>query len=159
PGATSPYAPNSRLFLNPLYIDVEAIEEFDRGAAPDANALAQLRDAPLVDYGAVADLKLKALRAAYRAFAANGSTARRHDFDDYRRQRGRALQCFAAFETLRTRHAGAWWEWPDEWRKPDDEAMRQLREREAEEFGFHEYLQWNAERQLQRCRDIAARRG
>src|SRR6185437_13172549 len=57
------------------------------------------------------------------------------------------------------RLAGAWPEWPDEWRKPDDDALRRLREREAEEVGFHEFLQWNAERQLQRCRDIAARRG
>src|SRR5260221_1095969 len=29
----SPYAPNNRLFLNPLYIDVAAIDEFDRGYA------------------------------------------------------------------------------------------------------------------------------
>ena len=60
----------------------------------------------------------------------------------------------------RSRHCadsipGAWWDWPEPWRKPTDEALRQLRESHADEIGFHEFLQWNAERQLERCRDIA----
>ena len=44
----SPYAPNSRLYLNPLYIDVEAIEEFPGVAAAglqeELAALARRRD-------------------------------------------------------------------------------------------------------------------
>jgi len=156
----SPYSPNSRLFLNPLYIDLEAVEEFDRGLyvniAPD---IARLRDAELVDYSAVAALKIAALRAAYRSFAANGSRERRQDFATYRQERGRELESFAAFETLRAQYSGAWWEWPEEWRAPTDEALRKIRQSHPDQIGFHEFIQWNAERQLERCRDVARRYG
>ena len=156
----SPYSPSSRLFLNPLAIDVEAIDEFDRGhAAAWSEASACLRDAELVDYAAVARLKLDALRAAYRNFAASDSVARRADFEAYRADRGRALQCFAAFETLRRMHAGAWWDWPEPWRTPSDDSLRRLRESHPDEIGLHEFLQWNAERQLGRCQELARRRG
>ena len=64
----SPYAPNSRLFLNPLYIDVEAIEEFDRDHAESlAQDIAQLRDAELVDYAAVAALKISGVACGLSA--------------------------------------------------------------------------------------------
>ena len=156
----SPYAPNSRLFLNPLYIDIEAIKEFDRGHVANlAVEITRLRDAELIDYAAVAALKIAASRAVYRNFAANGSDERRRDFDAYRYERGRELESFAAFETLRTRYSGTWWEWADEWRAPTDDALRRLRQVHPDEIGFHEFLQWNAERQLKRCRDIARRRG
>ena len=118
-----------------------------------------MRDAELVDYPSVATLKIAGLRAAYRSFAANGSDERRADFAAYRAERGRPLECFAAFETLRQQHSGAWPEWPEEWRQPSDDALRRLRESHPDELGFHEFLQWNAERQLERCRDIARRRG
>ena len=64
PEAASPYSPTSRYFLNPLYIDVERVPEFletapkaqalrERVASePFARALAMLRDAENVAYGA-----------------------------------------------------------------------------------------------------------
>ena len=60
PGDCSPYSPNSRLFLNALYIDVEKLPEFQ----PDAEtgeALAPLRAGDAVDYVGVAGLKWRAL--------------------------------------------------------------------------------------------------
>jgi 4-alpha-glucanotransferase len=159
-GSGSPYSPSSRLFLNPLYIDVAALEEFhDADASGLAADIERLRAAELVDYDAVARLKLILLRAAYGNFLTGGSDARRADFEAYRAERGRALQGFAAFETLRGIHGGGWWDWPNEARQASDAVLRDLRASHGDEVGFHEYLQWNAERQLGHCRDVARRRG
>ncbi len=159
-GSGSPYSPNSRLFLNPLYIDIEAIEEFDRDHSESlVSDIAQLREAELVDYPAVAALKIRALRAAYRSFASKGGVERRQDFESYRKDRGRELQSFAAFEVLRAQHSGPWWDWPEPWRMPTKDVLAQVRQRHPDEIGFHEFLQWNAERQLACCQDLARRRG
>jgi 4-alpha-glucanotransferase len=156
----SPYSPNSRLFFNPLYIDVEALDEFDhKHAASVADDIARLREAELVDYPAVARVKLAALRRAYLNFCDSGNAARRQDFAAYRAERGHALERFAAFEVLRQKHSGPWWEWPEGWRKPTGDTLDKLRASEPRELGFHEFLQWNAERQLARCRDVARARG
>src|SRR5260221_4290900 len=56
PGDCSPYSPNSRLFLNPLYIDVEKLPEF-RADPQNKDLLAHLRGNDVVDYVAVARLK------------------------------------------------------------------------------------------------------
>ncbi len=98
-GSGSPYSPNSRLFLNPLYIDVEAVEEFDPSVAasltPDID---RLRSATLIDYSAVARVKLAALRAAHRAFVANASASPTPGF---RRLSGGARQCAGAVFRIR----------------------------------------------------------
>src|SRR5438128_5846431 len=63
PGDCSPYSPNSRLFLNALYIDVDAIPEYQAdvvGAVADTTP--RLRQSEMVDYVAVAGLKWPALR-------------------------------------------------------------------------------------------------
>jgi 4-alpha-glucanotransferase len=151
----SPYAPNSRLFLNPLYIDVEAVEEFDSKSRPDLAGL----DCELLDYPDVTRQKIASLRETYRSFRAKSSGARRDDFAAYRAERGRELERFAAFEVLRHRHAGPWWDWREPWRQPSDDALRRLREDDPDEIGFHEYLQWNAERQLAACHEAAQRSG
>src|SRR3954467_4113599 len=56
PADCSPYSPNSRLFLNPLYIDVENLAEFQPGAvAGSGEALGRLRAGDIVDYAGVAE--------------------------------------------------------------------------------------------------------
>src|SRR5207302_4582828 len=65
PSDCSPYSPNSRLFLNPFYIDVEAIPEFSADLVPDAAATAaRLREGDRVPYADMAALKWLGLRAA-----------------------------------------------------------------------------------------------
>src|SRR4029453_7704532 len=57
PGDCSPYSPNSRLFLNALYIDVEKLPELPaRAVADSAETTPRLRQSETVDYVAVAGL-------------------------------------------------------------------------------------------------------
>jgi 4-alpha-glucanotransferase len=156
----SPYSPNSRQFLNPLYIDVEAVPEFSGlQAAGLAQDVAKLRHAELVQYRAVAEAKIRGLELAYAVFRREGSEARRREFDAFRRDRGEALSRFACFEWLRRRHAGPWQDWPREWRCPDEPTLARLRQANTEAIEFFAYLQWIADQQLDRCRARARERG
>ncbi len=102
PEQASPYFPNSRLFVDPLYIDVEAVPEFAQlGDAVLAKEIARLRNQDLVDYGGVAAAKLRALGLAYERFRAHGVSERRQAFDRFRQQHVVSLERFACFETLR----------------------------------------------------------
>ena len=156
-GDASPYAPNSRLFLNPLYIDVEAIPEFE-GAAELATEIAELRASELVAYARVAEVKSRGLRLAHRAFRQTASGARRTDFDSYRKEQGETLLRFACFEVLRRQYAPApWWQWPQAWRNPERAQLDEFRRAHDEDCEFTEFVQWTADRQLAGC-VVAARR-
>jgi 4-alpha-glucanotransferase len=155
PADCSPYSPNSRLFLNPLYIDVEQIGEFKAGMDV-TKAAARLREGHIVDYKGVAELKWRALRAAFDAFKTHPAEGRREDFDAFRAERAPLVSRFACFEVLRHKFDRPWWEWPAEWRAPDDVTCAELRRGEdATEIEFVEFVQWTADRQLRACRDLA----
>jgi 4-alpha-glucanotransferase len=160
PEDASPYAPNSRLFLNPLYIDVEAIPYFPRSYAIEkADLLKRLHDNELIDYSAVASLKWPALRAAHRSFREHARTSERTSFERFSKERGLALLRFAAFETLRAKFRTVWWDWPVQWRKPRDDDLQRLQDKEADELEFHYFVQWIADRQLQACGALARASG
>ncbi len=157
PRDCSPYSPNSRLFLNPLYIDVAALPELPAGFIDaHASAIAAARAADFVDYAAVAELKLAGLRAAFDAFRTQASPERRADFEEFRRARGAALSRFACFEALRARLEGPWWDWPQPWPSPDEAALDALRQgADAAGIAFVAFVQWCADRQLRACRERA----
>ena len=152
PGHISPYSPNSRRFLDPLYIDVQRIAEFPGVLALQLEAeIVRLRACEHVDYAGVRAAKFKALRACHAAFRANANVTRRQEFDAFRAGGGNALRLFACFETLRRRFKEPWWLWPPQWRAPGDADIETLLASSGEEVEFHEYVQWIADRQLAAC--------
>jgi 4-alpha-glucanotransferase len=159
PTDCSPYSPNSRLFLNALYIDVEKIPEFKADAGIKRGA-ARLREGRIVDYKGVAELKWRAVRAAFEKFKAQPAAGRQEDFDAFRAARAPLLSRFACFEVLRHKFDQPWWAWPADWRAPDDIRCAELcRGEDAAGIEFVEFVQWTADRQLRSCRDLARRLG
>lgn len=161
PENASPYAPNSRLFLNPLYIDVTAISEFEGLADAELDrAIEALRARDLVDYAGVAAVKERMLRAVYARFLERSTPDRITRFARFRAEQGEKLTRFSCFEVLRRRFDRASWrQWPDPWKNPDGTALNELRRRQDRECGFFEFLQWVADDQLAACRDKAGELG
>ncbi len=77
PESASPYSPSSRRWLNVIYIDVNAVEDFQRSEEAQAwwqspatqQALQAARETDDVDYTAVTMLKMTALRMAWKQFS------------------------------------------------------------------------------------------
>ena len=158
PGDCSPYSPNSRLFLNALYVDAENIPGYQ--PIPDGDAIARVQQNPTVDYVGVAASKWRALRSAFAKFLANPDPVASADFEAFRIDRGTLLLGFACFEVLRHRFKTPWWEWPEEWRRPDIKKCAELLVGpDQDEVAFVEFVQWVADRQLGACKKLADRLG
>lgn len=158
PQDCSPYSPSSRLFLNSIYIDIERLPELPPDFTAEHKAVIQKqREAGLVDYVAVAELKNQALRSAFANFKSKTTLKRKTDFDLFRAQGGVLLSRFACFEVLRRKHRGPWWDWPAPWSRPDDAALAGLRDGvDASEIEYVEFVQWCADRQLAACTELAS---
>jgi 4-alpha-glucanotransferase len=156
----SPYAPNSRLFLNPLYIDPERVPNFSSAwLRRHLEQLGRVREGELVDYAAVAKLKYAAFRQAFSKF--RHDQAPQPEFEIFRKERGELLKRYACFEVLRRQFGPSpWWLWPEEWRRPTYAGIQALCSGpQRKEVKFVEFVQWCAAAQLQSCADLAAKRG
>ncbi|QIB33016.1 glycogen debranching protein GlgX [Ancylobacter pratisalsi] len=134
----SPYSPSDRRFLDPIYIDVEAL-----GA--DMSAFAGLGALASVDYARVWALKQAALRTAFARFDA----APDPDFDQFVAEGGAVLRRFAAFEAISAaQHGASWRDWPDGLAMADSAAVDAFAGAHAHEVRFALWLQWVADRQF-----------
>jgi len=156
----SPYSPVSRLFRNPLYIDVEAVPELAH--SEDARALiaadrtrheiGNLRQATLVEYDRAIELKLRvltALHATFRHRSAGGGAERARDYADFVRLRDPELTRFATWMTIaESARVPDWRQWPAALHRPDDDAVAAFREANAQRVDLHRWLQFEMHRQL-----------
>lgn len=150
PFNTSPYLPESSLYRNFLYLDVENTPGYEPGDAP-REEIEALRASHFVEYERVARIKLAALRRAYGRFVKSGAAA---PFDEYTAREGVHLEHYARYCALwQAAHecdsrVWLWTEWPEEYRDPQSPAVEEWAARHREEIGFYKFLQWQIDRQL-----------
>ena len=170
PEQASPYSPSSRLFRNPLYLDVTAVPDFAESdearalveSAEVARLIRHAREAEFVDYKAVTEVKLAVLNCLYSGFAADHIARmdkRAAAFRAFAEKSGQALDRFATFQML-SEHFGThdWVRWPAACRDPKSLLVSELRGRFADRVSFFQYLQWQCEEQLSATAELARRR-
>jgi 4-alpha-glucanotransferase len=150
PQQASPYFPSSRRFRSPLYLRIEEVDgarEVDevRDLARRARRLNRER---LIDRDEVFTLKTAALEAIWK------TARRRRDagFEAFRRDQP-GLEEFGRYCALAERHGAGFRQWPVEYQHPASPAVARLaREpRMRERILFHQWLQYQVDRQLGRA--------
>jgi len=164
PVQPSPYSPSTRRFFNPLYIRIEAVPELAYVRPRKRAALEKLheevaglnRDGARLDRDAVYAAKLQALEMLYHT---RRSPARQAAFDEFCRISGSGLDDFALWSAIREDFA------PDDplWTDPafaiGTREAEALREKLADRIGFHRWLQWICDEQLEEAQQAALRSG
>jgi len=168
----SPYSPSSRVFFNVLY----AAPELVLGAEPVRQAMQRaglqaeterLEQLELIDWPALAKLRLRLLRTLHLEFRTAAGTLRER-FEAFRRDGGEALENHCRFEALHasfTQGAASpsWQHWPQQYRDPKNPAVAEFAERHAQDVEFYAFTQWLASEGLsaaqKQCRESGMKIG
>ena len=155
-----------------MYIEIPRCRNSDHPtacaliAAPEFQRdLAHCRDAPLVDYAAVARLKLPLLRALFEVFRTAADSGRSRAFQDFRRQQGEALERFCLFQALREHFAAQvppqadWRDWPKEYQDPGSPSVARFAQQHRDRIDFLAWTQWIADQQLAEAAATARAKG
>ncbi|MDE9433854.1 4-alpha-glucanotransferase [Xenorhabdus bovienii] len=166
PEDASPYSPSSRHWLNIIYIDVNQVEDFTYSVEaqkwwllPETQLkLQHVRQTELVDYTSVMTLKITALRLAYQQFQTRSATDPLHiAFRQFVTKGGKSLYSQAAYDALHRKlydEDSAYWGWPvwpEKYREPDSDTVKEFCQSHWQEVEFFLWLQWLADTQLAGC--------
>ena len=165
PGETSPYSALSAMAIDPQFISIGLLEDFDAIGGEDAlepalrEKLNAVRVSPLIDYRAVRELKQTVLRRAFAHFRDTewpSGTRRASSFRAYIAEQAWWLDEYALYRALKARHEErAWTDWPEPLRTRQADALAAAREELADDILYRQYLQWVAGDQWGTARDRA----
>jgi 4-alpha-glucanotransferase len=168
-GQHSPYSALSALAVDPIYITMANVPEFQAIGgessldAGSLDALASVRASSRVDYTAVRLLKRTALGSAFGRFYEREwqrDSPRAVALRRFVHAEARWLDDYALFRALHAREGGRpWMEWPARLRDREPEALADARRELAADVLFYEYLQWTADTQWQDARRVAHANG
>lgn len=163
----SPYSPLSRVYRNPLYLDLRAVPEFQ--AVPEAQRLVNASretDAQKVEYERTSKLHAQVIEILFAQFESRASAERRRDYLAYREREGAALTEFATFLSLEAHlvntqgvAATGWMNWPEEYRDPASPAVKSFQAEHSREIEQHAWVQFELDRQLAAAADRARELG
>ncbi len=151
PEAASPYASISRLFLNPIYIDVEKVPFYET-SDKDETAVNAAREKETIDYTAVYNAKITALQNIFERVKQNATSEYAKEFQAFKKADSGELNRLAVFQALCHARCIA-----------DEKNAKKIQEllssalgsdvekfahKHAAEIDFFKFLQFEADRQL-----------
>lgn len=164
---TSPYSALSAMAIDPQYLSMHGVEEFEAlggEAALDPVLRARLdavRTAPAIDYATVRALKGEVLRRCFERFREvhlRGGTRRAAAFHAWLEAERWWVDDYALFRALHAQHdERAWTDWPAPLRDREPAALAEARAALATEVEYRAWLQWLAADQWGTARDRAGR--
>lgn len=165
PGDRSPYSALSAMAIDPLYIGVDAVEDFQAAggrralSAENRALLVGLQSRSTVDHASVRRLKDRALGLSFTRFRDgewSHASARADRLRAFMEDEAWWLDEYALFRAI---HASEderpWTAWPIEIRERHPGAMAAASQSLGGEIFYHQYLQWIASEQWQAARAAA----
>jgi 4-alpha-glucanotransferase len=152
PGQDSPYAASSSCALEPVYIDLRAVEDVGELTDAEKAALDAARASDRVDFPAYRKVKRGALARAFARFKQRGGVP---ELARFREERRDWLEDWALYRALHDRRQSSWRDWEPGLRDRDPATL------EAARAGLHDaieelcYTQWIADRQWHEGRRAA----
>ena len=164
PMEPSPYLPVTRRFANPIYLRVEAIEEYANLSMDDRTRIEALSipvralstSPDLIDRDAIWAAKAQALRYV---FAAPLSPGRQALFDAFVEREGQGLSDFATWCALVDEHGAHTSAWPLALQDAGSPEVAAERVRLADSVRWHAWLQWQLDEQMTRAQQAAVTAG
>lgn len=174
PKDASPYYSSSRIFLNPLYIDLDAAPEAAeclpythyKNSPRFIEIFKYAKSSDMVEYPYVAEMKYTALGFLFDTFKAvhlnekyEPLTARGEAFKEFCDYFGEKLTNFATFQTMRNvrvangKSQGCWWEWEKGYQTPKSEKIAAFQQKYQDSIMFIKYQQFLAFEQYQTIGD------
>ena len=165
PEEASPYSSINRLFLNPIYIDIEAVPEFKKSDKSTSlcKTLEHLRKSDVIDYTSVYDLKTIHLKNLYTRFMQEDNKKRKADFNKFCKEKGEDLDRLAIFQSIYDDKTGevwgGWQAWEEDLKNPNSLAIKKYAAENQAKVNFFKFLQFEAYRQLHKAYDLVKKSG
>ena len=157
----SPYSPVSRIYRNPIYLDVRQIPELadapnvaEHIASPEfVEEIEALRESDAVRYEQVMGVKGLVLDALHHVFAKDvrGSGSERdRAYEVYVAEHDPGLTRFATWMAIAESPGFGpnWHTWPSEFHDPSSDAVREFAAHRQHRIDFHRWVQFEIDRQL-----------
>jgi 4-alpha-glucanotransferase len=151
---SSPYSACSAMAIDPLYIPIDQVPDFQRaggrdGFVPSFRAeLDRVSAAPRIDYAGVRLVKHAALSIAFTVFVRDEwlqHTVRAAELAAFIQRERWWLDDYALYRVLARRHGADWRTWPAPLAERHPDALDEARRHLAQEVLGEQYWQWLAD--------------
>ncbi len=157
----SPYQSFSTFAGNPYFIDITALIEEGLLKKSDADKCDFGKDSEFVDYEKLYRSRFVLLKQAYDNFVRSASSERKKEFADFKKDPlNDWLSDYSLFMALKNESGGrAWNTWEEGLRLRKKDALKEAREKFAEEVDFYSFLQFLFFEQWSRLKSYANENG